>query len=199
MDKLSTTEEYSLLLKVRDGNLDAFNQFYKLYAEILYVRLLRLMKNPETVEEILQDVFLKVWSKREEIDPEKGFRTFVYRIADHLAIDLFRKASRDKKLQLELWAASISFYYHTEEDTINKERRSVIQEAIESLPPKRREIVLLCKMEDKSYKEAADLLGLSVSTVSNQLVSAMKDIKSYILKHYSKDFLVGFLLLYLSA
>lgn len=184
-------DEAKLLEEMKQDNIAAFNQLYNKYAPILYQRLLRLLKNPESVEEILQDVFLKIWNKREEIKPEKGFKTFIYRMADHMAIDLFRKIGRDKAMQLELWAASVSFHLHTEEQVFDKEKAGIIQEAIRSLPPKRREILIQCKLEDKSYKEVAEMMGISVSTVSNQLVSAMKDIREYIVKNYREDYLIS--------
>lgn len=195
MNKQAYAVEKRLLEEMQQGRIAAFNQLYSQYAPILYQRLLRLLKNPDSVEEILQEVFLKIWNKHEEIVPEKGFKTFIYRMADNMAIDLFRKIGRDKALQLELWAASISFYLHTEEKLLNKEKVRIVHEAIQSLPPKRRDILVQCKLEDKSYKEVAEKMGISVSTVSNQLVSAMKDVKEYIVKNYREDYLVNLIFL----
>lgn len=186
-------EELLLLEQLREGSLTAFNRIYTIYAPPLYKRLLRLLKDPEVVEEILQDVFLKVWDKRAEIIPDKGFRTFIFRMSDNLAIDLFRKVGRDKKLQIELWAASISFYFHLEENVLKDEESIILKEAIEALSPKRKQILILCKLEEKSYKETAEILGVSVSTVSNQLVKAMKDIKGYIELNYKNEFITGLL------
>lgn len=186
-------DEILLLSQLRDGNLTAFNRIYTTYAPRLYKRLLRLLKDPEVVEEVLQDVFLKVWDKRGEIIPDRGFRTFIFRMSDNLAIDLFRKIGRDKKLQMELWAASISFYFHLEENVLKDEEITILKEAIETLSPKRKQILILCKLEEKSYKETAEILGVSVSTVSNQLVKAMKDIKGYIEMNYKSEFVTGLL------
>src|SRR5690606_12686915 len=99
-------------------------------------------------------------------------------------IDYFRKACRDKAIQDELWASSVSFYLHTDQGLYEKEKSKILNEAIQLLPPKRKEILRLCNIENKSYSEVATLLGISVSTVSNQLVSAMKDIKNYIQSNY---------------
>ncbi len=174
--------DVDLLHKLRNGDTIAFEEVYKTFAPVLYQRLLRLLKDTDTVEEILQDTFLKLWERRAQIDPQQGFKTYLYRIADHLAIDLFRKISRDKALQQELWSNTVSFYLHTEETLIAKEQRQLIEDAINRLPPKRKQILLLCKLEGKSYQEVAELMGISVSTVSNQLVKANKEIKSYILQ-----------------
>src|SRR5690606_39825623 len=75
-------EEILLLSQLRDGSLTAFNRIYTTYAPQLYKRLLRLLKDPEVVEEVLQDVFLKVWDKRGEIIPDRGFRTFIFRMSE---------------------------------------------------------------------------------------------------------------------
>lgn len=186
-------DEVLLLSQLRNDSLTAFNEIYTLYAPSLYKRLIRLLKDPEVVEEILQDIFLKVWDKRHEIMPDKGFKTFIFRMADNQAIDLFRKIGRDKRLQMELWASSISFYFHLEENVLKEEEVSILKEAIETLSPKRKEILILCKMEERSYKETAEMLGVSVSTVSNQLVSAMKDIKEYIERNYKAEFVTSML------
>src|SRR5690606_985481 len=186
-------EEILLLSQLRDGSLTAFNRIYTTYAPQLYRRVLFRSKDPEVVEEVLQDVFLKVWDKRGEIIPDRGFRTFIFRMSDNLAIDLFRKIGRDKKLQMELWAASISFYFHLEENVLKDEEVKILKEAIETLSPKRKQILILCKLEEKSYKETAEILGVSVSTVSNQLVKAMKDIKGYIETNYKSEFVTGLL------
>src|SRR5690606_25063614 len=187
-----------LLRKLRDGDTTAFGKIYNIFAPVLYQRLLRLLKDTDMVEDILQDTFFKLWDKREEINPELAFTTYLYRIADHLAIDVFRKISRDNVLQQELWASTISFYLHIEETFIAKEQRQLISMAIERLPPKRRQILILCKLEDKSYQEVADLMGISVSTVSNQLVKAIKEIKKHVL-HSARGEQVVILSLLLSA
>ncbi len=177
-----------LLSALKDGQQVAFDELYFHFAPKLYQRIYRLLKNPEVVEEILQDVFLKVWSMRSQLDAEKGFTTLLYRMTDNLAIDHFRRSCLEKASQKEIWASSISYYLHTEEAIISKEKIKILDEAIQRLSPKRKEILTLCNIEHKSYKEVAALLGISVSTVSNQLVNAMKDIKSYIQSNYKNEY-----------
>ena len=184
------THDSILFSKVSNNNQEAFNELYSLYAPRLYHRLLRLLKNPDVVEEILQEVFVKIWKKRHDIMPEKGFKTYVCRMADNMAIDHLRKMSREKIHLTELWADSLSCCIQDEEAFRREEQLSMLQEAIEQLPPKRREILLLCNIEGKSYKYAAETLGITVSTVSNQLVSAMKDIKTYITRRYKNECLL---------
>jgi len=189
---MKSPKEAAILEKLKDGDLNSFNEIYFQYSPKIYVRLIRLVKDQTIAEEILQDVFTRIWLHREKIDPTKGFVSFLNHISDNLAMDFFRKVQRDKALQLEIWASAIELYYHTEEKLFLKDKQQILSKAIDSLRPKRKEILMLNKFEDKSYKEIADLLGISVSTVSNQLVSALKDIKEYIQKNYRDEYIISF-------
>ncbi|WP_052144192.1 RNA polymerase sigma factor [Sphingobacterium sp. SYP-B4668] len=189
--------ETATLEKLKNGDLDSFNEIYFQYSPKIYIRLIKLVKDPTIAEEILQDVFTKIWLNREKIEPTSGFVSFLNHISDNLAMDFFRKVQRDKALQLEIWASAIELYYHTEEAVFLKDTRDILSKAIDSLSPKRKQILLLSKFQEKSYKEIADELGISVSTVSNQLVSALKDIKEYIHKNYRNDYIISFLAAFL--
>ncbi|PUV25024.1 MULTISPECIES: RNA polymerase sigma factor [Sphingobacterium] len=189
---MKSPKETITLQKLKNGDLNSFNEIYFQYSPKIYIRLIRLVKDQSVAEEILQDVFTKIWLHRERIDPTKGFVSFLNHISDNLAMDFFRKVQRDKALQLEIWASAIELYYHTEEKLFFKDKQQMLTKAIDSLSPKRKEILMLNKFEDKSYKEIADLMGISVSTVSNQLVSALKDIKEYIQKNYRDEYIISF-------
>lgn len=186
-------KEIATLEKLKDGDLASFNDIYFQYSPKIYVRLIKLVKDQIIAEEILQDVFTKVWVNRTKIDPAKGFVSFLNHISDNLAIDFFRKVQRDKALQLELWVSAVELYYHTEEHVFFKDTQDILTKAIDSLSPKRKEILMLNKFHEKSYKEIAEELGISVSTVSNQLVNALKDIKEYIRKNYRNEAIISFL------
>lgn len=155
-----------------------------------------MVKISEIADELLQDVFLKVWLKKETIDSERPFKAWLYTIAQNTVYDYYRKLAQNKKMQDHLMNTFAAFYNQTEDYIYNKERSAVLQEAIEQLPPQRKEIFRLCKLEEKSYKEVAEHLNISVSTVSNQLVQATKAVKDHVFFH-SKEFLVFVIALYL--
>lgn len=186
-------ENKILLERLKNGDLDAFNTVYKIHAPKIYIRLIKLVKDPSIAEELLQDVFLKIWRNRSKIDVSRGFISFINHIADNLAIDLFRKVQRDKKLQMEIWASAVDLYYHTEEYVISKETKQILESAINSLSPRKREILILNKIHNKSYKEIADDLNISISTVSNQLVNAVKDVKLFVQNNYSNEYIISIL------
>ncbi len=162
----------------------------------MYQKLNKMVKVPEIADELLQDVFLKVWIKKDTVNLEQSFKPWLYTIAQNTVYDYYRKLAQDKKMQDHLINTFATFYNQTEDYIYNKERTAALNEAIEQLPPQRKEIFRLCKLEEKSYKEVAEQLNISVSTVSNQLVHATKAVKDHIFFH-SKEFLVFVIALYL--
>nr|WP_121269249.1 RNA polymerase sigma-70 factor [Pedobacter schmidteae] len=172
--------EQDTLNQLKAGEELAFGRLYAHYSEMIYGRLLRLLKDQDVADEIIQDLFLKVWEKREYINASQSFKSYLYTIAENLVYDHFRKVARDRKLQEKFRLVTTELYTHTEEDLLNKESREMINKAIETLPPQRKTAFILCKIEGKSYEEAAGIMGVSVSTVSNHLVKANLSIKAYL-------------------
>ena len=171
-------QEKEILMRLLQGDELAFEKIYRLYSPRLYGKLLRLLKSVPQTEEILQDVFLKIWEYRASIDPEKSFRAFLFKIAENKVYDFFRKASRDKKLEAELIALSTINYMALEEFVADDEKSVLLENAINMLPPQRQQVFRLCKLEGKSYKEVSELLGISLSTISDHIVKATKSIRT---------------------
>lgn len=179
--------ENEILIRLKKGDEAAFGQLYLYYSEILYGRLLRLLKDTDLADELIQELFLKIWEKRDQINPEQAFKAYLYTIAENLVYDHFRKVARDKKTQEKFRQITTELYTHTEEDLLNKESREMMDQAIATLPPQRRAAFVLCKIEGKSYEQAAQIMGISASTVSNHLVKANISIRAYLNK--SEDLL----------
>ena len=156
---------------------------YDWYGEAVYASLLRLVKSEQMAREMLQDVFLKVWEKRNTIDEEKSFRGWLFRIAENRVFDHFRQLSRDRKKQSEFLASAIAFYYRSNPDPHADRNAALLHEAIESLSPQRRQIFRLCKLEGKSYKDVSRMLQISESTISDHLVKAMKSVRDFFDTH----------------
>lgn len=176
------TDEH-LLSSLKSGDEKAFETIYQQFSGRLYGSLLNLVKSEEIARELLQDVFLKVWEKRELIDPGRSFRSYLFRIAENRAYDFFRKVASDKELERRLLMLSAVTYSHVEEMLIRKEADDLMQRAIEALPPRRRQVFRLCKLEEKSYEEVAGQLEISISTISDHIVKATHFIRKYYSKH----------------
>ena len=173
-------QEKEILLRLLQGDELAFEKIYRLYSPGLYGKLLKLLKSVPQTEEILQDVFLKIWEYRASIDPEKSFRAFLFKIAENKAYDFFRKAARDKKMEAELIALSTLNYMALEEFVADDEKSVLLENAINKLPPQRQQVFRLCKLEGKSYREVSELLGISLSTISDHIVKATKSVRDHL-------------------
>ena len=173
-------QEKEILLRMLRGDELAFEKIYRLYSPGLYGKLLKLIKSVPQTEEILQDVFLKVWEYRGSIDPEKSFRAFLFKIAENKAYDFFRKVARDKKMEAELIALSTLDYLALEEFVAGDEKSVLLENAIHKLPPQRQQVFRLCKLEGKSYREVSELLGISLSTISDHIVKATKSVREHL-------------------
>ncbi len=164
--------EKLLLTRLREGDYAAFNALYDRYKIRLIGSIFKLVKSEEMTKDILQDLFLKVWEMRESLNPEKSFRSYLFRICENLVYDRYRKLARDKKMQQHFTQFSQTWYKHVEETVVSKEVSTQIYEALESLPPQCKKVFILFKMEGKSYKEISKQLGISTSTVNNHLYKA---------------------------
>ncbi|WP_051416505.1 RNA polymerase sigma factor [Asinibacterium sp. OR53] len=184
-------EKY-LLEQLIAGDEAAFKQLYFLYSERLYGNLLKLLKSESIAQEILQDVFMKIWDRRQHIDTEKSFRSYLFRIAENMVCNFYKKASREKALLQQLVSKSSEEYAHVEETLFSKEQKSFLHNAIESLPPQRKQVFELCKVEGKSYDEVSGLLGISISTISDHIVKANRFLREYCIKN--KEFIIPALL-----
>ena len=183
MNIYSPYDERELLSLLKQGNEQAFEKIYKVYSSRLFGNVFKMVKSETTTQEILQDVFIKIWSNRASIDLDKSFRSYLFRIAENQVYDFFRKASRDKKIQAQLFATATEGYEHIETMIHKKENALLLQRAIDSLSPQRQQIFRLIKLDNKSYEEVSRQLGISVSTISDHIVKANKAIREFIFTH----------------
>lgn len=170
--------EKELVLRLKSGDEAAFEQIYDLYSPRLLGKLLKLVKSDMLAAELLQEVFIKLWQVRSELDPDKSFRSYLFCIAESRVCDFFRKVARDSRMKEELLNASADAYQHVEEALVHKEKSFLLHEAIEALPVQRRRIFQMVKVEGRSYDEVAQLLTISPSTISDHIVKATKAIRA---------------------
>lgn len=169
--------EKELLIQLKKGDDEAFKEIYSMYSHRLYVNLLRLVKSEELAMDLLQDLYLKLWSNRINIDTEKNIGAYLFSIAKNLAIDFFRRAARESTLQNHLIAVGTELYNHVDDVFFHKETAAMLSKAIANLPPQQQKIFNHCKIEGKSYNEVAEIMDISPATVGNQLVKAVKSVK----------------------
>ncbi|WKK58851.1 RNA polymerase sigma factor [Sphingobacterium sp. BN32] len=171
-------DEQTLLLLLKSGDYHAFTQLYQRYSLRLLGRIIRLVKSDETAEEILQTLFLKVWERRDQIDPDKSLKPFLFTIAQNLVYDHFRRMALDERFRNEFIKQYAEDYQHIEEDLTFKQTQENVMNAIKALPPQCQKVFILFKIEGKSYAEICETLNISKSTVNNHLTKANSLLKS---------------------
>lgn len=173
-DRTDNLTENQLLVSLKSGDRAAFEKIYQNYSPGIFLNVLKMVKSVEDAQEILQDVFIKVWGKRELIDTDQSFKPYLYQISRFTVYNFIRKANLDKKLKVYLSMEKTELYTHIEEHIAYKESDRLILAAIEALPPQRKQIYKLCKVEGKTYAEVAGQLGISASTINDHIVKATK-------------------------
>ena len=176
-------DETELLYFLSKGDSMAFARLYETYKTLVYRNALKMLKEEDFAQEILQEVFLKIWNNRTNIMLDKPFQPYLFQIMRNSIYDYFRKVARDKKL-LEVLAINIKIenqQKNTIEDQLYfKETARDIEAAIQALPPKCREVFILCKIEGKSYEEVANILQISHATVNNHIVKGTRIVKNFL-------------------
>ncbi len=183
MTQLDHDSELEYLHRLKEGDQQSFIHFYDTFKLPIYRKLLKMVRIPSIAEELTQDVFVKIWDKRALIDPEQSFRSYLYRIAQHILYDFYRKIARDERLQEEIRLLVLNEHNPTDDWLFLKETQNILDRAISSLPEQQRQIYTLCKIEGKSYKEVALELGISVHTISTHMTRASKKIQEFMTKY----------------
>ena len=181
---IKTANERDLIVLLNQDNEAAFAELYRLYSQRLLAYLTRLIKSQIFASEILQASFIRIWKHRKNINPEQSFRSYLFRIAENLVYDFFRKAARDQKLEAALINRACDEYSHVEETFCSKEHLQLLQDAINTLPSKRRQVFQLVKIEERSYEEVSELLRVSTSTINDHVVKATKSIREKLERYH---------------
>lgn len=187
----STNNEKDHLIQLREGNGQALDYFYHQYSLRIYRKILNMVKVEVVAEELLQDVFVKIWDRRHLIDIDKSFKAYLYTIAQNLVYDLYRKIARDEKLQKVIKNANSELYTHIEEGIYLKESSEILNKAIDNLPTQQKLVFTLCKLEGKSYEDASEALGISTSTINGHIVKATRSIKGYMFREQNTAFFLA--------
>ncbi|MCD0490570.1 sigma-70 family RNA polymerase sigma factor [Pedobacter sp. MC2016-14] len=176
MSDYSKHTDQELVSLLRDGNYAAFEIIYSNHKTKIAQRLFRLLKSWDLVEDVLQELFIRLWKNREIIDAEKSIEAYLSRIATNLVNDYFRGIAKDQKLAEELWRR-VSELYNPFDDIPQTKADHELFRVIEKLPEQRKKVFLLCKMERKSYAEVSKLLQISEAAVNDHITKANRFLK----------------------
>ena len=153
----------------------AYKELFLLYHARLVGFSSLITHSKESAEEVVSDVFLKIWNNRQELPRIENFHLYIYIITRNLSINCLARQKRNATLSLDEMVVEIkSIYLDPEQLLITKEMYRRIHDAILELPPRCQLIFKLIKEDGLRYKEVAELLHLSVKTVENQMTIALR-------------------------
>ncbi len=168
--------EKEYLIRIADGDEKAFEVLLSKYSDLLGAYIYKLTHSRESAEEIVQDVFLKIWLNREALRSINNFQAWLYIVSKNSAINAVRKMVREK---LDLSAMSL----HDAPDQENQsdwlaEKLSIVEKAITHLPPQQKKVYILSRKEGYSYKQIANEMNISTETVKKYLQHASRFVLS---------------------
>ncbi len=176
---------------MQSGSEEAFTTLYKYYSPRLYLNILGMIRDPELAEELVQELFTRIWQKRDNQGLGEDFTGYIYRIALNLVYDLFRRIKRDRRLRQQFSSLAGEFYEDIEQRLHNEQLSSFLQQAIERLPKQQKKAYQLVRLEGQTYKKAAEEMGISPLTVKEYLVAATRSIRSNLSEHAGSLFLLA--------
>ena len=189
-------EEKRLLKQISKGDERAFRALYDAYFNHLSAFVFKLCKSAETTEEILQDVFVKLWVRRHSLSQMDSPEAYIFSMARNKTIDYLRRLVRDAHLTELLTDQLLTDNNDAEERLNAKELRDLIAEALNGLSEQKKKIFHLSKEEGLSHDQIAEVMHLSKSTVKNHLSETLRHIRGHLQQHpNSETSLVIFLLL----
>ncbi len=164
------------------GNKAAFNQIYDLYWQRLFLYVAKAIQDKEAAEDIVQEIFVSLWIRREEIADQRTLSGYLFTAARFKGISYIQDRLKKGRHQ-----ESLINHFTSRHDTLNeaieaRDLHAIINHQIENLPPKMRDVFVLSRYEQLSHKEISEKLQISDKTVKKQINNALKYFK-LVLKH----------------
>lgn len=167
-----------------EGDETAFAQLFGKYRDKLFVYMLKHVKSKEVAEEIVTDIFMKLWVGREFALQIKDLGAFLHKVGFYKAMDFLRTASRHiRLLQVYLDRQETISAKGADDLLIDAELKALLYEAVNQLPPQRKRIYQMSREDGLTHDQIAEILHLSRSTINNAMVASNHSIVQFLRKH----------------
>lgn len=177
------SDERSLVLRLIEGDEDAFCELYAAYKNRLIYFAMRFLKSREYAEDIFQDAFAVVWQGRRFINPDASFSAYLYTIVRNRILNQLRDLSNQDKLREQILSQAVNYTNETKDEIIANDLRQFISRALQQLTPRQREIFQMSRKRQMSHREIAEVLGISVNTVQESISISLRTLRTYLEKN----------------
>lgn len=170
----SGSDDPILLKAIKNGDHNSFKKFFDHHHSFLLHFLLKRGMSQLQAEDLVQQAFVMIWEKRSKIDPGKSLRSYLFRIAYTRMLNVIRD---NKKFEPQTEAPEFESGETADRNLDNSELAVAIETAIASMPEKRQTVFRLCFIQEFTYKDAAEVLNVTVKTVENHMGLALKELR----------------------
>jgi RNA polymerase sigma-70 factor (ECF subfamily) len=170
--------EIELIILIKEGNIQAFDEFYKRNWRALYQMAYRSTCSPEDAKDLVQTVFINLWNCRYSLQPDRYNASYLFRMLKNNIINFYKQDSARKKRLEKLLQLDNDDQYTSEDNLIAKELSVVIEGEIRELPRKMQEVFILSRQQNLSVSEISETLNITPRTVKNQLSNALKILRA---------------------
>lgn len=166
----------SIMERIHGGDRSAMDELLQTYWAPLVSYAQQIVRSRDAAEDVVQEVALRIWERRNEWTPTDRLQAFLYRVTRNEALDQRRgRRTRDRILaSLPILRRSVPSPEDVSRDSDLSRR---VRRAVDTLPPRRREIFILARFHGQSHREIAEILDISPQTVSNQMSSALTQLR----------------------
>jgi len=172
--------EKELLVRFQWGDVHAFDDIYRRFNRGIFNFAYYLLKSREDSENIVQEVFIKIWEKKDQIRNLDAFHSYIFTITHNIVISLIREKIKDHKFKNHLISLQEPFEEKIHVDLEISEIRKTVANALTKMTERQREIYLMHCEENLTYREIAKKLNISLNTVANHMSNAYKLIRKYL-------------------
>lgn len=185
MEMRQVYDEQELLKSIAQGDEAAFARLFDAWRDKLFFFTLRITQSHQQAEDLVQDVFLKLWLNRSSLGGIENFRAWLYRVIQNQAISGLRRMALETSVLAKLKKENIGSGEPADEILLQKQLQQKLHEAINQLPPRQKEIYTLTRIDGLKQEEVASRLNISISTVQNHMTEALRRLRLILGKDYS--------------
>ncbi|MHA7944636.1 RNA polymerase sigma-70 factor [Formosa sp. 3Alg 14/1] len=171
------SSDKNIINGLKASDKKALTILYNTYWKVLYISSFNLLKDKEVCEEIIQDVFIDLWNKRQELEIKVSLQSYLYACVRYKVFAEFRS---NRIMRVELFEEIDKRLQYTTPETkmMHKELQQHIELVVESLPEKCKRVYKLSRNEQLSHKEIAEQLGITIKTVENHITNALRVLRT---------------------
>ena len=185
--------EQDILRRLKSGQQEALSALYYLYSDKLLYYVQRTTKSRYLAEDVVHDTFMKIWQHRDQLDPSKPFKPYIFTIAKRTLLDLLKRATHEAEIISEIKKYTLEEDHATELLIAYNESNQLINEGIAQLSEQVKKTFMLCRIQGMSYKQAAETLKVTESTINKHMSKALQVLREHVNKHGGKLFSLFFI------